>query len=154
MEKTVGERLKWLLDSNNISSREFQRHVSVGEKQVSNWILGVSNIHIKHIVEIANYFTSLNIEWFLLGRGSPYKDMENLTTGEPGVDYELCKCCERLKIKVDLLREENDRKDNTISLLNQELGRYKGNNSVGFRDVGDKSERQIIGGYGRKNQTE
>ena len=154
MENTVGQRLKWLLDSRNISSREFQKFVSVGEKQISNWISGTSHIQVKHIIEIASYFKELSMDWFLLGRGDPFSgDRTDISSGQPDVTYNTCKECDKLKIRADLLREECDRKDLIISRLNQELGMYKGNNSIGFRDVTDKDKRQIIGGYGRKNPT-
>ena len=119
MEHTVGQRLKWLLDSNNISARDFQRYVSVGEKQISNWISGTSNIQVKHIIEIASYFKNLSMDWFLLGREEPYIDGETNTIPK---DNSNCKDCDRLRIRLDVLREECDRKDRAIAELNQRLG--------------------------------
>ncbi len=123
MKNTVGQRLKWLLDSNNISSREFQQYVSVGEKQISNWLSGISHIQVKHIVEIANCFNGLSMDWFLLGRGEPFiEGKTNATPDNTGTSDCKCKVCEKLKIHLDLLREECDRKDKAIAELNQQLG--------------------------------
>lgn len=106
MEKTIGQRLKELLLRYNMTNRDFSELVTVKEKQVSNWINGVSDIKPKGFFEIKEVFPDLNLHWLLTGEGEMFLAPENdPNIVQDNLSYYQKKCvnCEGLKAQVDLL---------------------------------------------------
>lgn len=143
METTVGQRLEKLLKRNNITNRDFSAHVSVKEKQVSNWVKGVSDIKVDHIVEIKSFFKNLNLNWFITGQGGMFDEDDDgymLVAAEEDMGYQpKCKNCERMEGKVDILKDMLMSRQDECYQLKNELNDLR--SSIEDDDIDNKKNR-------------
>lgn len=71
MEKTIGERIQWIIQSlAGKSTAEFAMEIEVSVPTVNAWIAGNSDPSFKSLVSICQKY-SINPEWILLGTGEP-----------------------------------------------------------------------------------
>ncbi len=143
MESTVGQRLGLLLKRNNITNRDFSSHVSVKEKQVSNWVKGVSDIKVDHVVEIKNFFKTLNLNWFITGQGGMFIDEDGyipVAAEDDVVPYQTkCKNCAKMEGKVDLLKDMLMSRQDECHQLKNELNNLR--SSIEDGDIDNKKNR-------------
>lgn len=98
---TASERLKYLLDSKNLSVAQFGKKVGVSRDTLNKMFAKNSDPKLHLLQKCLELYPNLNIEWLILGKGDMWKITEEKTTlleqEMKAVKLELKRINERLK---------------------------------------------------------
>lgn len=145
MKNIVGQQLKILLDSKNISQERFAQLVGVGSskgKVVNNWIHGRSGIPLDRFYRMLDVFPDLNLNWLFMDKGERFLGDDG--GGVPVVEdspvrYNNCIECRIKDGKIEVLDRELVLCRAEVSCLNQEVGRLKRSNGEAFRNENERN---------------
>lgn len=146
MKNIVGQQLKILLDSKNISQERFAEMVGVGSsggKTVNNWIHGRSGIPLERFYRMLDVFPELNLNWLFMDKGKRFLDDDGdddaFAVKEPRARYNYCIECRVKDGKIEVLDKELVLCRAEVSRLNQEIGRLSRRNGEGFRNDNERN---------------
>jgi transcriptional regulator with XRE-family HTH domain len=71
-QDTIGQRIKFLIDSLNISVRKFAQALDVAETNIRNYIDKGSKPSSEALEKIARAFPQANLVWLVTGQGEPF----------------------------------------------------------------------------------
>ena len=69
----MNERLQQFLSAENLSQSQFADSIGVARASISHILAGRNKPGFEFIESVARHYPSLNIEWFITGRGRMYK---------------------------------------------------------------------------------
>lgn len=116
-ETTLNQRLEMYLSSKNISRKELARKWGVSKQAVTNWLTDLSQIPVKHIINVVSEYPELNARWLLIGTG----DMESEVVKVYHHDYAMA----RKDGMIELLSRQLVDKEKKIEELSRELARME-----------------------------
>ncbi|MGM9601070.1 MAG: helix-turn-helix domain-containing protein [Faecousia sp.] len=70
--QTIGERIRFIMESNNLKQSGFAEALGVNQSSVSMWLSGKSNPSSQTIQQICDKF-GYNPEWLSTGEGEPIR---------------------------------------------------------------------------------
>ena len=115
---SLGQRIKLLIKTKDISQVEFSRQVGVTRATVNQWIIGRIVPGHKPLIKIFELFPDISADWLLLGRGEMYYiDRQAGNTDHQKSQQELMEMYKRL----------SDEKDERIKILENIVELYKSN---------------------------
>ncbi len=121
----INQRLKMFLDSKDFSNQDLRIALGVKTRQqISNWMLSKEKMPDKHILTVINMFDDLNARWLITGKGG-MTDTENepVVLAKTKIDSDCCLDCIEKQGMIKLLEKQADDKNETISKLNEKLGK-------------------------------
>ena len=69
----MNERLQQFLSAENLTQSQFADSINVARASISHILAGRNKPGFEFIESVARRYPSLNIEWFITGRGKMYK---------------------------------------------------------------------------------
>jgi transcriptional regulator with XRE-family HTH domain len=85
-QEPIGQRIKFLIDSQKISVRRFAQTLDVGETNIRNYIDKGTKPSSDVLEKIVRAFPLVNLAWLITGEGQPY-NAESGAAAEPGATY-------------------------------------------------------------------
>ena len=79
METTVNQRIKFLIDSKNLSENAFSLKIGVSSTTIYNVIKGASKPGFEVINGIAQNFENIDLNWLITGKGEMHKVTPQVT---------------------------------------------------------------------------
>ncbi len=77
---TASERLKYLLDSKNLSVAQFGKKVGVSRDTLNKMFAKGSDPKLHLLQKCLELYPNLNIDWLILGKGDMWKITEEKTS--------------------------------------------------------------------------
>ncbi len=77
---TASERLKYLLDSKNLSVAQFGKKVGVSRDTLNKMFAKGSDPKLHLLQKCLELYPNLNIDWLILGKGEMWKITEEKTS--------------------------------------------------------------------------
>ncbi|WP_129724375.1 helix-turn-helix domain-containing protein [Xylanivirga thermophila] len=105
----IGERIKMLRKINNISQANLSKKIGVSSGNVGDWERGRAKPGVDALIALIQYF-NVSADWLLLGKGIPYKSVNNSDEDELFSVTDLEKNM-ILKFRQLDLRDQEDVKD-------------------------------------------
>lgn len=92
MDRSINERFKTALKSQNIKSKDIANELGITPASVSDFLNGKMNLSLSHVSELIKLLPNINTEWLLRGEGdmnkNQYEISENtMIVSEPIVEY-------------------------------------------------------------------
>jgi len=73
---SVGERLDLAMKHNGDSGYTLSEKTGISEQNISNWRSGKSNPRSKNLDPILKYYSNINPEWLIYGRGDMIRKLD------------------------------------------------------------------------------
>ena len=74
--KNMIERIKKIIEAENIGLVKFADEIGVGSPALSHYLRGRNKVSLELVTKILERFRGINPEWLLFGRGEMYKSAE------------------------------------------------------------------------------
>lgn len=133
-QSTVNERLKFLIESLNLSARAFSAAIGVPDSNTRNYLSKGTKLNSDYLESISSHFSHVNLGWLITGEGEPLLtdalpqvqtnvsgDRNNVASGKNGKaiqkNYGLSDC----EKERDGLRAERDSLTKQVELLHGQL---------------------------------
>ena len=71
-QSTVNERLKFLIDSLNMSARAFSSAIEMPDSNTRNYLTRGTKLNSDYLESIARRFNHVNLGWLITGQGEPF----------------------------------------------------------------------------------
>jgi hypothetical protein len=72
VQQSINERLKFLIDSLNLSARAFSARLQVPESNTRNYLDKSTKLNSDYLERISRNFESVNLRWLITGEGEPF----------------------------------------------------------------------------------
>ena len=71
-QDSVNERLKFLIESLNLSARAFSVTIGVPDSNTRNYLSKGTKLNSEYLESIASHFSHVNLGWLITGNGEPF----------------------------------------------------------------------------------
>lgn len=108
----IALRIRELIDSENLSNKEFAQRLSINPSIISHILSGRNKVSLQVVEQILKEFTNVSLDYILLGTGSLFKEVTNVNYNSVPISEPISKELveKRAEIPVPLM-EKSDKKE-------------------------------------------
>lgn len=116
--KTVNQKLLQYAENKGISQRKFTQSLGLAEGVLRKG----KNIGSGYLKRIKEKYHDLNMSWLLYNEGEMLLDLRAMALEGPAYYGKKCSNCQYLEKELELSKDLLEAKNETISILKQQLG--------------------------------
>ncbi len=83
------ERIKKIMESENMSAGKFADEIGIIGSRLSHYLSGRNNVSLDLVMKILERFRGINPEWLMFGRGEMYKSPDQKLSSPANVEPDL-----------------------------------------------------------------
>jgi hypothetical protein len=118
------KRLREFINKQGISVRSFEQKISASDGMIRRAITNNTDIQCKWIVNIADNYPQLNLEWLLTGKGQMLKEVQPVKEEKGAETVPTQQIFELLKQRLEEKDKQITEKDKQITTLTETLKKY------------------------------